>query len=214
MKTQTSEMTNSKIIAEEQIETVKKIFQEVFSERLNLKKVSAPLAVIKGTGINDDLNGTERPVEFSIKNLQGQKTEIVQSLAKWKRLRLMELGIDAGCGILTDMKALRPDEEIDALHSIFVDQWDWEKHIVREQRTLNYLKSTVRQIYGAIKETQRLLEFQIPHLKHDLPDEIKFIHSEDLFNEYTEFTPKEREFEVARKYGAVFIIGIGGKLAK
>ena len=202
-----------KLRNEEAICFIKDDFSKRLAQNLNLVKVSAPIAVLDGTGINDDLNGIEKPVSFLIKSIDNRKATIVQSLAKWKRLRLKELDIIAGNGLLTDMRALRPDEDLSPLHSIYVDQWDWEKHILPEQRGLNYLKSTVTDIYRAIKSTEFAVYDRYPEFKPELPSEITFIQAEELLRQYPGLTVKQRENEVARKYGAVFIIGIGGSLS-
>jgi len=175
--------------------------------------VSAPLVVFDGTGINDDLNGTERPLSFPIKALGEQKAVVVQSLAKWKRLRLKELGIESGKGLMTDMRALRPDEEYSALHSIYVDQWDWEKHINISERSLTYLKNTVIEIYNALRVTEKVAHEHYPNLTPVLPTHITFMHAEELLQRYPLLTAKQRETTVAKKYGAVFIIGIGKELS-
>lgn len=201
-----------KLKTEENIELIKTTFQKILEKKLNLIKVSTPLIVREGTGINDDLNGIEKPVNFSMKHIKNFNAEIVQSLAKWKRIRLAELGIEYEKGIYTDMKALRPHEKISPLHSIYVDQWDWEKHIKKEQRTLHYLKTTVRQIYDTIKETMKIEHINLSLKSEILPEEITFIHSEKLLEEYPELTSKEREYVITKKHKAVFIIGIGAKL--
>lgn len=198
---------------EKAITLVKDVFSKKLSKQLNLIKVSSPLVVLDGTGINDDLNGIERPVSFPIKALGDQSAVVVHSLAKWKRLRLKEFNIKAGKGILTDMRALRPDEDFTPIHSIYVDQWDWEKHIKKNERTLSCLKETVTKIYEALKETEKAVHRKYPELKTVLPKKIKFIHSEELLQRYPSLTAKERENKIAEKYGAVFIIGIGGKLS-
>ncbi|MCQ2148086.1 MAG: aspartate--ammonia ligase, partial [Bacteroidales bacterium] len=166
-----------------------------------------------GTGINDDLNSIERPVRFPIKSRNDQMAEVVHSLAKWKRLKLGEMGIEPGRGIYTDMNALRPDEDLDNLHSIYVDQWDWEKVITKEDRNLDFLKKTVKRIYEAIKVTENKIFVEYPQITPILPDEIHFIHSEELLQLYPNLTPKEREDEIVKKYKSVFIIGIGGQLS-
>ena len=204
---------SNKLRIEEAICFIKDEFSKKLAQNLNLVKVSAPIAVIDGTGINDDLNGIERPVSFSIKSMNNQKATIVQSLAKWKRVRLKELGVEPGGGILTDMKALRPDEEISPLHSIYVDQWDWEKHILSEHRILKYLKSTVVSIYDAIKSTEIAVCEKYSELTPELPEKITFIQAEELLKQYPNLTVKQRETEVAREFGAVFVIGIGGVLS-
>jgi aspartate--ammonia ligase len=198
---------------EEIISFIKSSFEKRLASNLNIVKVSAPLAVPDGTGINDDLNGIERPVRFGIKSMNDQKATIVQSLAKWKRIRLRDFNIEHGKGILTDMRALRPDEILSPIHSIYVDQWDWEKHIPEEHRTLVQLRVTVEAIYSAIKATEEEVSNKYPWLVPQLPDKISFIHSEELLRRYPDLTPKQRENEVARIFGAVFIIGIGNKLS-
>ena len=198
---------------EKAIKAVKDMFQDNLSAQLALLRVTAPMVVLSGTGINDDLNGVERPVRFPVKGMEEREAEVVHSLAKWKRLKLGELGIAPGRGIYTDMNALRPDEELDNLHSIYVDQWDWEKVIRMEDRNLDFLKRTVRRIYEAIKVTENKLYVEFPQIVPELPDEIHFIHSEELLARYPGLTAKERETEIVREYGAVFIIGIGGVLA-
>ena len=198
---------------EKAITIVKEIFSRELSKQLDLDKISSPLIVLDGTGINDDLNGIERPVSFPIKALGDKKGVVVHSLAKWKRLRLKELGIELDKGILTDMRALRPDEEYTPLHSIYVDQWDWEKHIKPSDRKLSYLKNTVIKIYEALKKTEKEIQNEYAELKSVLPENIEFIHSEELLKQYPSLSPKHRETEIVKKYGAVFIIGIGGALS-
>ncbi|MBQ6578909.1 MAG: aspartate--ammonia ligase [Bacteroidales bacterium] len=198
---------------EKAIKAVKDMFQVNLSAQLALLRVTAPMVVLSGTGLNDDLNGVERPVSFPIKSLDEQKAEVVHSLAKWKRVKLAELGIEPGRGIYTDMNALRPDEDLDNIHSIYVDQWDWEKVIRPEDRNIDFLKRTVKRIYEAVKVTENKLYVEFPNIVPKLPDEIFFIHSEELLRMYPDLSPKDRENEITRKYGAVFIIGIGGKLS-
>ena len=198
---------------EKAIKAVKDMFQDNLSAQLALLRVTAPMTVLSGTGINDDLNGVERPVRFPVLSLDEQQAEVVHSLAKWKRLKLAELGITPGRGIYTDMNALRPDEDLDNLHSIYVDQWDWEKVIRPEDRNLDFLKRTVRRIYEAVKVTENKLYVEFPQLVPALPDDIFFIHAEQLLQRYPNLSPKERENAVVREYKAVFIIGIGGKLS-
>ena len=198
---------------EKAIKAVKDMFQDNLSAQLALLRVTAPMTVLSGTGINDDLNGVERPVRFPVRSLDEQQTEVVHSLAKWKRLKLAELGITPGRGIYTDMNALRPDEDLDNLHSIYVDQWDWEKVIREEDRNLDFLKRTVRRIYEAVKVTENKLYVEFPQLVPALPDEIFFIHAEQLLQQYPNLSPKERENAIVREHKAVFIIGIGGKLS-
>ena len=198
---------------EQGIKLIKDFFQQNISTELRLRRVTAPLFVLKGLGINDDLNGVERPVTFPIKDLGDAKAEVVHSLAKWKRLTLAEYKIEPGYGIYTDMNAIRADEELDNLHSLYVDQWDWEAVITDKQRTIPFLKNVVERIYAAIRRTEYLACETYPELKPFLPEKITFIHSQELLNLYPTLTPKEREDEICRKYGAVFIIGIGGKLS-
>ena len=198
---------------EKAIKSVKDMFQDNLSAQLALLRVTAPMVVLSGTGINDELNGVERPVSFPIKDMQERKTEIVHWLAKWKRRKLKAVNSAPGRGIYTDMNALRPDEELDNIHSIYVDQWDWEKVIRKEDRNLAFLKRTVQRIYEAVKVTENKLFVEFPQIVPELPDEIKFIHSEELVQMYPGLSPKERENAVVEKYGAVFIIGIGGVLS-
>ncbi|MCF0204443.1 MAG: aspartate--ammonia ligase [Muribaculaceae bacterium] len=198
---------------EQGIKLVKDFFQQNLATELRLHRVTAPLFVLQGLGINDNLNGTERPVTFPIKDLGDRKAEVVHSLAKWKRLSLATQKIPAGFGIYTDMNAIRADEELDNLHSLYVDQWDWEAVITREQRTIDFLKDVVRRIYAAILRTEFLVCEHFSNIKPFLPQEIHFIHAEELLALYPNLSPKEREDEIAKKWGAVFIIGIGGKLA-
>ena len=198
---------------EKAIKAVKNMFQDNLSAQLALLRVTAPMVVMTGTGINDDLNGVERPVRFPVKDMGERRAEVVHSLAKWKRLKLAELGTAPGRGIYTDMNALRPDEELDNIHSIYVDQWDWERVIRPEDRNLDFLKKMVRRIYEAIKVTENKLYVEFPQITPSLPEDIYFIHSEELLQMYPGLTPKERENEIVRRYGAVFIIGIGGELS-
>lgn len=195
------------------IKKIKDFFQQNLSSELRLRRVTAPLFVLKGLGINDDLNGVERPVSFPIKDLQDAKAEIVHSLAKWKRLTLADYHIEKGYGIYTDMNAIRSDEELDNLHSLYVDQWDWELVIGAEDRTIAFLKKTVCRIYAAMVRTEYLVYEMFPEIRPVLPSDIFFIHSEDLLKMYPNKTPKEREDAIVREHGAVFIIGIGGVLS-
>ena len=198
---------------EKAIKAVKEMFQDNLSAQLALLRVTAPMIVLQGTGVNDDLNGVERPVSFPIRDLDGRPAEVVHSLAKWKRLKLAELGVPVGRGIYTDMNALRPDEELDNIHSVYVDQWDWEKVIRPEDRNLAFLKRTVRRIYEAIKVTENKLYVEFPQIVPELPDEIHFIHAQQLLDRYPGLDAKQREREVVREHRAVFIIGIGGRLS-
>ncbi len=198
---------------EKAIKAVKDMFQDNLSAQLALLRVTAPMTVLSGTGLNDDLNGVEIPVSFPVKDMEGRKAEVVHSLAKWKRIKLAQMGVAPGRGIYTDMNALRPEEELDNIHSIYVDQWDWEKVIVPEQRTLDFLKKTVRRIYEAIKVTENKLYVEFPQIEPMLPEEIFFIHSQQLLRMYPDLSPKEREDAVVKEHKAVFIIGIGGLLS-
>lgn len=198
---------------EQGIKLIKEFFQQNLSTELRLRRVTAPLFVLKGLGINDDLNGVERAVTFPIKDLGDKKAEVVHSLAKWKRLTLAQYEIEPGYGIYTDMNAIRADEELDNLHSLYVDQWDWEAVITKEQRTLAFLKNIVERIYAAIRRTEYLACETYAQIKPFLPENIKFIHSEELLQMYPDKTPKEREDAICERYGAVFLIGIGSKLS-
>jgi len=200
------------VTTEKAIRKIKEDFQNNLAFELNLQRVTAPLFVFSGTGINDDLNGVERPVRFPIKAIDGRQAEIVHSLAKWKRIKLSKLGSAPGSGIYTDMNAIRAEEELDNIHSLYVDQWDWEKTISEEMRNLDYLKATVRRIYYAIRRTEATVCNDYPQLAPFLPEDIQFIHTEDLEAEYPDVEPSERENIVARKYGACFLIGIGATL--
>ncbi len=195
------------------IKQIKDSFQAELAHALNLRRVTAPLFVLSGTGVNDDLNGVEPPVNFTIPAVGGKRAEVVHSLAKWKRMKLGDYEIAPGFGLYTDMNAIRTTEDLDNIHSLYVDQWDWEQSISPRQRTVEYLYSTVRKIYSAIKRTELEIYERYPHITPYLPDEITFITAEELLQEYPSLTPKERETEIARKYGAVFIRGIGGKLS-
>ena len=197
---------------EKAIKHVKDMFQENLSAQLALLRVTAPMVVLTGTGINDDLNSVERPVSFPIRDMNEQRAEVVHSLAKWKRLKLGEMKVAPGRGIYTDMNALRPDEELDNIHSLYVDQWDWEKVITPEERTPERLQLCVERIYAALKRTEFLLSEQFPVLQPFLPDRIHFIHAEELRKQYPGLSPKEREERIACQFGAVFIRGIGGAL--
>ncbi|MDE6144037.1 MAG: aspartate--ammonia ligase [Muribaculaceae bacterium] len=195
------------------IKMIKSNFQKKLADALCLRRVTAPLFVLSGTGLNDDLNGVERAVSFPVKALGDKKAEVVHSLAKWKRAKLGTYGIEPGYGIYTDMNAIRADEELDNLHSLYVDQWDWEKTITENDRNLKFLKETVRKIYDAIKETEKRVFERFPHITPRLPEEITFIHSEDLLREFPSLSPSDREAMAAKKYGAIFLIGIGAPLS-
>ncbi|QLL59663.1 MULTISPECIES: aspartate--ammonia ligase [Empedobacter] len=206
-------MSRALLRREQAISFVKEEFSKGLQKELNIIPVSGPLVVLDGTGINDDLNSIERPVKFPIKSLNDKNAVVVHSLAKWKRIRLKELEIEPGEGIITDMHALRPDEDYSPIHSIYVDQWDWEKVIVPQDRQLDYLFSTVKSIYEVIKQTEQNVEAKYPQLKAVLPEQITFISSEDLLQKYPTFTPKQRENAICKEFGAVFIYGIGGELS-
>ncbi len=194
------------------ISTIKESFSKHLCQELGLIRVSSPIAVLDGTGINDDLSGVERPVSFPVKALGEQRALVVHSLAKWKRIRLMQLEMDVGMGILTDMRALRPDEDYTNLHSVYVDQWDWEVRIGEDERCLAKLKDCVRKIYGVLKTVEREVYKADSSIKPVLPERIKFIHSQELLELYPAISAKERERLITKEYGAVFIIGIGAGL--
>lgn len=192
---------------------IKESFQTNLSNALNLRRVSAPLFVTSDSGLNDNLNGTERPVRFDIPGVGGKDAEVVHSLAKWKRLALKRYGFHEGKGLYTDMNAIRRDEEdLDNIHSVYVDQWDWEKTIAREDRDVSKLKSTVRQIMEALQNTEAALCAQFPMIRPFLPEEITFVTAQELEDCYPELTPKQREDAACREHGAVFIMQIGGRL--
>ena len=193
------------------IKLVKDFFEQELSRALNLTRVSAPIMVTPESGLNDNLNGFERPVSFDVLET-GAQVEIVHSLAKWKRMALKSYGFNIGEGLYTDMNAIRRDEETDNIHSIFVDQWDWEKIIAPEDRTVDMLKSVVRAIYMTLRKTEGYVCAHYPHIKPELPDEITFINSQELEDRYPDLTGKEREYKAVREYGAVFLMGIGGAL--
>lgn len=196
------------------IKQIKDFFQLNLSSELRLRRVTAPLFVLKGMGINDDLNGVERPVSFKIKDLGDAEAEVVHSLAKWKRLTLAEYNIKPGYGIYTDMNAIRADEELGNLHSLYVDQWDWERVITEKDRDIAFLKEIVNSIYASMVRTEYMLCEMYPQISPKLPakEKLTFIHAEELRKLYPTLTPKEREDRIAKEHGAVFIIGIGCKL--
>lgn len=194
------------------IKQIKETFQLNLSSSLRLRRVTAPLFVLKGTGLNDDLNGYENAVSFPIQDMNGAVAEVVHSLAKWKRVTLADYNIAQGYGIYTDMNAIRAHEELDNLHSLYVDQWDWERVITEKERTIEFLRNIVKDIYSAILHTEFTLSECYPQLKPSLPEKITFIHSEELRLKYPSLTPKEREEAITKEYGAVFIIGIGKEL--
>ena len=195
------------------IKLVKDYFERVLAEELNLTRVSAPLFVRPESGLNDNLNGVERPVSFGIKEQDDKEVEIVHSLAKWKRQALKRYGFHSGEGLYTDMNAIRRDEDTDNSHSIFVDQWDWEKIISKEERNPETLKATVQKVYTALKRTESYIASQYNYIHEFLPAEISFITSQELEDMYPDCTPKEREYKIAKLKGAIFIMQIGDKLA-
>ncbi|MBN2410155.1 aspartate--ammonia ligase [candidate division KSB1 bacterium] len=197
---------------EKAIRLIKEFFQINLSFELNLMRTTAPLFVKSDTGINDNLNGVEKPVSFNVKDMNGIKVEIVQSLAKWKRMALADYNIKSGEGIYTDMNAIRPDEILDNLHSLYVDQWDWERVISAKEQNLVFLKDIVIKIYDVMKRTEKYICHFYPKIKPILPENITFIHTEDMEEMYPELTPQERENVLCKQYGAIFIIGIGADL--
>lgn len=198
---------------EKAIKLIKDFFQINLAEALNLRRVTAPLFVKAGTGINDNLNGVERPVSFPIKDMKDTTAEIVQSLAKWKRMTLAQLNLSQGYGIYTDMNAIRPDECLDNLHSLYVDQWDWERVMSEEERNLDFLQYIVNHIYLVMRRTEFYVYAHYTQIKPVLPEKITFIHSLELEKKYPDLSPREREDAACKEYGAVFIIGIGAALA-
>lgn len=194
------------------IRIIKEFFQTNLAFELNLMRVTAPIFVQAGTGINDDLDGVEKPVAFNVKAIEGVRAEIVQSLAKWKRMQLADFGVEPGTGIYTDMNAIRPDEVLDNLHSLYVDQWDWERVIRPQDRNLEFLKDVVRRIYDVIQRTEKYVCYQYSRIEPVLPEVITFVHAEELEARYPALTPKEREKAICQEHKAVFIIGIGGAL--
>ena len=199
---------------ERAIKFIKDYFQEHLAAALNLQRVSAPLFLRKGSGVNDDLNGVEAKASFRIKDDNNCEAECLFSLAKWKRMVLADYGFTVGEGLYTDMNAIRPDEEcLDNLHSVYVDQWDWERVIDERQRNLDFLKSIVRSIYGVMRQMEAAVHERYPQIEPILPAEINFVHAEDLLKRWPEVSPRERENRIAKELGAVFVIGIGGALA-
>lgn len=194
------------------IKLVKDFFQQNLSAELRLSRVTSPIFVARGSGINDDLNGVERPVSFPVRQLGGKEMEVVQSLAKWKRMALADYNYKPGFGIYTDMNALRPDDDIDAIHSIYVDQWDWELVMNEEQRNSAFLRKIVSKIYEVMKRTEYLVSEHYPSIPCVLPEQITFIHTEEAQSRYPDLSAPEREKALAKEYGAIFLQGIGGKL--
>ena len=198
---------------EKAIKLVKDTFQQNLSSELKLRRITAPLFVMKGTGINDDLSGTERAVSFPVKHMGDAHAELVHSLAKWKRMMLADLEIPHSHGIYTDMNAIRADEDLDNIHSLYVDQWDWERHISDSERNIAFLKQIVRKIFEAMKRTEYLIHEAFPNIFPTLPDEITFIHTEELLKRYPTLSPSQREYAITKEHGAVFLIGIGHRLS-
>ena len=198
---------------QEAIKYIRDTFQKEFGREMNLERISAPLFVEKSSGLNDNLNGVERPVQFDIAGIPGETVEVVHSLAKWKRMALHEYGFLPGEGLYTNMNAIRRDEDLDNLHSCYVDQWDWEKVITKEDRTIETLKETVRTIFKIIKHMQHEVWYKYPNAVNHLPKEITFITSQELEDRYPDKTPKERENLITKEYGCVFLMQIGDKLA-
>ena len=194
------------------IKTVKDFFQSLIAERLHLARVSAPLFVDPESGLNDNLNGVERPVTFDIKEQNGREAEVVQSLAKWKRYALKKYGFSYGEGLYTDMNAIRRDETTDNIHSVFVDQWDWEKIIKKEERNLNTLKDVVKTVYKCLRKTEKYMAIQYDYIEEILPHDIFFITTQELADMFPDNTPKEREYYIAKAKGAVCIMKIGDTL--
>jgi aspartate--ammonia ligase len=198
---------------ERAIKALKDFFELNLATELNLSRVTAPLFVKAGTGINDDLNGIEKPVSFAVGDLPDTRVEIVQSLAKWKRMMLGELDFRPGFGLYTDMNALRPDERLDNTHSIYVDQWDWERVITPGERNVDFLQKIVRKLFSILKRTEQFIHEHYPRIKPLLPDEVTFVHSEELLAKYPGLTPRQRETVFVKEHGAIFVIGIGGQLS-
>lgn len=194
------------------IQYIRETFQDEFGKELNLSRLSAPMMVEKGTGLNDNLNGVESPVSFTMKGLPGETIEIVHSLAKWKRLALKRYGFGMHEGIYTNMNAIRKDEDLDNIHSIYVDQWDWEKVIKKEDRTKETLEATVKEIFKVIKHMEHEVWYKFPEAVHHLPDEIHFVTSQELEDRWPDKTPRERENAITKELGCVFIEQIGGAL--
>ena len=195
------------------IKYIRDTFQKELGREMHLERISAPLFVEKSSGLNDNLNGVERPVQFDMAAIPGETMEVVHSLAKWKRLALKEYGFMPGEGLYTNMNAIRRDEELDNLHSCYVDQWDWEMVITREQRTVETLKEVVRNIFKIIKHMEHEVWYKYPQAVKKLPDDIFFITSEELLAMYPDLSAKERENRITREHGCVFLMQIGDKLA-
>ena len=198
---------------QEAIKYIRDTFQREFGKEMNLERISAPLFVEKSSGLNDNLNGVERPVQFDVAGIPGETVEVVHSLAKWKRMALKKYDFEPGEGLYTNMNAIRRDEELDNLHSCYVDQWDWEKVIRKVDRTEETLKTTVRHIFKIIKHMEHEVWYKYPQAVKHLPDDVTFITTQELEDRYPDKTPKERENLITKEYGCVFLMKIGDKLA-
>ncbi len=198
---------------QEAIKYIRDTFQKEFGREMNLERISAPLFVEKSSGLNDDLNGVERPVAFDMAAVPGETIEVVHSLAKWKRMALKQYGFQPGEGLYTNMNAIRRDEEPDNLHSCYVDQWDWERVITKDQRNMETLKSTVQTIFKIIKHMEHEVWYKYPDAVKHLPEDIVFVTSQELLDRYPDKTPKERENLITKEYGCVFLMKIGDKLS-
>ncbi|MDO4903067.1 MAG: aspartate--ammonia ligase [Limosilactobacillus sp.] len=196
------------------IRFIRETFQDKFADAMTLQRMSAPMFLVKGTGLNDDLNGIEKAVSFDMKSVPGATIEVVHSLAKWKRMALKEYGFGMHEGLYTNMNAIRKDEDVDNYHSIYVDQWDWEKVIAKEERTEETLKKTVRTIFGVLKEMEHAVWQKYPDAVYHLPDEIHFVTTQELEDRWPDLTPMEREDKIAKELGAVFVMKIGDKLKR
>ncbi|WP_125571740.1 aspartate--ammonia ligase [Lacticaseibacillus songhuajiangensis] len=197
---------------QEAIRYIRETFQDEFGKELNLSRLSAPMMLEKSTGLNDNLNGYETPVSFTMQEMPGKTIEIVHSLAKWKRWALGHFQFGVHEGLYTNMNAIRKDEELDNIHSIYVDQWDWEKVITKEERTTETLKTTVRQIFKVIKHMEHEVWYKYPEAVHHLPDEIHFVTTQELEDRWPDYTPKQREDAITKELGCVFLMQIGGKM--
>ena len=198
---------------QEAIKYIRDTFQKEFGKEMHLERISAPLFVTQSSGLNDNLNGVERPVQFDIAAIPGETVEVVHSLAKWKRMALGQYGFSVGEGLYTDMNAIRRDEDTDNIHSIYVDQWDWEKIIAKEDRTEETLRDTVKSVYEALRVTEKFMANEYDYIECILPEEITFVTTQELEDRYPELTAKERENKAAKEYGAIFLEQIGDKLA-
>ncbi len=199
---------------EEAIRYIRETFQDEIGKELNLQRMSAPMFVEQSTGLNDNLNGTEAPVSFTMKDLPGETIEVVHSLAKWKRFALKKYGFGLHEGLYTNMNAIRKDEDLDNFHSIYVDQWDWEKVIAKEERTEETLRVTVRQVFKVIKHMEHEVWYKFPQAVYHLPDEIHFVTTQELEDRWPDLTPMEREDKIAKEQGCVFVMKIGDKLQR